>query len=158
MERGIGYIEELTSDTYDKPDIRKLVEHYIEHHQEQADWKLLTHLQRQAMVYANIIEQMKAGRSAPDIRRQFEEFELVPQGVLPNPHGLLDHAFRKTDKLRELMIDFVKHRGKEFLAKLSIDFGLTVGIGVELGFPPSISLIVEQAATLSVGAEPKRLT
>jgi hypothetical protein len=155
MERGIGSIEELTSDTYDKLDIGEIVRLYFEYHQEKADWKLLTHLQRQAMVYANIIEQVKAGRSAPDIRRQFEELELVPPGVLPNPHGLLDFAFRKIDRLREAMVDFVKHRGKEFLEQLSIEFGLTVGIGVGLGFPPSISLIVEQAATLSVGVEPK---
>lgn len=148
MERGISCIEDLTSDTYDKLDIAEIFRRYYEYHSEKADWKLLTHLQRQAMVYANIIEQVKAGRSAPDIRRQFEELELVPPGVLPNPHGLLDFAFRKLDKFREGMVDFVKHRGKEFLAQLSLEFGLTVGIGVGLGFPPSISLIVEQAATL----------
>jgi hypothetical protein len=155
MERGIGHIEKLTSDTYDKLDFGEVVEVYRKYHQEEADWKLLTHLQRQAMVYANIIEQVKAGRSASDIRRQFEELELVPPGVLPNPHGMLDFAFRKIDKLRDAMVYFVKHRGKEFLSQLSIEFGLTVGIGVGLGFPPSISLVVEQAATLSVGTEPK---
>jgi hypothetical protein len=106
---------------------------------------MIEHLQRQAMVYTNIIEQIKSGRSATDVRQQFEELELVPSRILPNPSAkrMLDFCFKKISRYRQVMVDFVETRGNDFITRLSDEVGLAAGLGLELGFPPAISLNFE---------------
>ena len=77
----------------------------------------------------------------------------MPKGVLPNPHPIVAFAFRKLDKLRQAMIEFVKQRGRDFMALLSVDLGLSVGIGLELGIPPSVSLNIERTVNIGLNAE-----
>ena len=40
-------------------------------------WLLVKHMQEQAMVYMNIIDQLKSGEEPAAIKKRFEELELV---------------------------------------------------------------------------------
>jgi hypothetical protein len=70
---------------------------------------------------------------------------------LPNPDGLalLNKAASKLSKCRNAMVTFIRKWGGKFLDELSLETDFAVGLGVELGFPPAISLTVEH--TLSEG-------
>jgi hypothetical protein len=76
------------------------------------------------MMYANIIEQLKSGRTESDIKLRFEaELDLV-RGV-PNPHGVMDWALNKLKKYRRAFLDLVSEYGIELLKELSFSVGLT---------------------------------
>ena len=108
-------------------------------------WRLIEDLQRQAMVYANIIEQLKSGRTAEEIRARFEKMELVPVDKLPNPHEdqLLTKAFNKVSQYRMALVEIVRQYGRQLMTELSFEVGLTVTVGVNVGFPPSVLIAVE---------------
>ena len=75
--------------------------HYREHVPNRPLWHLVEDMQQQAMVYANIIEQLKWGREASQIKARIQqELKLVPPGTLPNPLGsaLLTRASRKVKR------------------------------------------------------------
>ena len=134
-------------------DIEEVFAFYQHEYEEQADWKLIEHLQRQALVYTNIIEQLKGGRSAAIIRLTFEQLDLVLPGVLPNPNGnrLLNYAFDKLSKYKQGMIDFARTRGTAFVGTLSTEVGLAASIGVELGWSPAFQINFQSQAGVKRG-------
>jgi hypothetical protein len=46
------------------------------------------------------------------------------------------------------MVTFIRNWGARFLEELSMEVGLTVGLGVELGFPPAVVLTIEDTYTI----------
>ena len=109
-------------------------------------WRLVEDMQRQAMVYMNIIDQLKSGEEPTNIRERFEELELVPESTLPNPDGLRvkDWALAKVARYREALIDIVKRHGRTLVFD-DLDFAreLTPGVALELSFLPAVSISVE---------------
>ena len=109
-------------------------------------WRLVEDMQRQAMVYMNIIDQLKLGEEPTKIRERFEELELVPESTLPNPDGLRvkDWALAKVARYREALIDIVKRHGRTLVFD-DLDFAreLTPGVALELSFLPAVSISVE---------------
>ena len=110
-------------------------------------WQLVEDMQQQAMVYANIIEQLKWGNDASFIRTQMEqELDLVPSDTLPNPiaSALLTRASRKIKRYKIALVDIVKRRGKSLLYDdLEFARDLTPSVSVDISIPPGLSLGVE---------------
>jgi hypothetical protein len=111
-------------------------------------YTLVEDIQQQAMIYANIIELLKLGQSAAEIKKRFEELDLVPEGTLPNPDlpRLLAKAFDMISRYRQALVDIAKKHGGQLLNELSFELELTVSVGVDIGIPPSITLAVAHTA------------
>jgi hypothetical protein len=135
--------------------IDKLLEEYRQLHSDRPLWHLVEDIQRQAMIYSNIIELLKSGKPAHEIRATIETLGLVPEGKLPNPNipALLTKALDKLAQYRLALVEIVKRYGGPLLNELSFETGLTVSVGVEIGFPPAITIAVEHTATAKASLE-----
>jgi hypothetical protein len=110
---------------------------------------LVSDIQRQAYLYWNVLERVKSGAQEPTtIREQFERLELMPKGILPNPAArkLVQKAFDKLAVYRRALVDLVQRFGGELLSELSFELGLTVSLGVEVGFPPAVTIAIEHTS------------
>ena len=122
--------------------ISQLVEQYRLLYPNLPLWHFLEDAQRQAMVYTNIIDQLKSRRTPTEVKTKFEELDLVLEATLPNPNmpALLGRAFDKITQYRRALIDFVKNYGAEFLNESGIDVETAATVSVNIGFPPSVSI------------------
>jgi hypothetical protein len=111
-------------------------------------WSLVEDIQRQAMLYTNIIEQIKSGKTAEEVRLTFQNLGLLPGVTLPNPNipALMQKAFDKVSTYRKALIDIVKNYGGPLLNELSFALESKVIVGVNIGFPPTVSIAVEHSA------------
>jgi hypothetical protein len=119
---------------------------YIENAPKRPLWHLVEDIQRQAMVYMNIIDQLKSGEAPTMIKPRSEELHLVPVNTLPNPNGLrlLNWALDKIERYREALVDIVKRHGRTLLFDdLNFARELTPSVALEIGFPPAVSIGVE---------------
>ena len=144
-DTGIEKLERATQES--NFDVKQMLEEYRKLHA-QPLWRLVEHIQQQAMMYTNIIEQIKRGDTAVDVRKRFEDLGLMPSGVLPNPSipALLTKALGKVAIYRRALIDIVKNLSGELLNELDFEIESKVSVGVNVGFPPSIHIAVEHAA------------
>ena len=153
-EKGVKKLEDMLIQklelTSDKPEaeipIDEILEVYKDVHEHgKPIWKLSDHIQRQAMYYTNVVEQLKQGKSAASIRATYVSLELLPGTSLPNPFGQkqLRWALNKIDSFRRALIDIVKKYGKELMIEISLDLDCPVSIGVNMGFPPSLTISTE---------------
>jgi hypothetical protein len=151
MDEGIHKLESYSEE--ENINVEQLLNEYRKLYTDQPVWKLVEDIQRQAMIYTNIIEQLKTGKSASTIRLQFEALELVPVETLPNPDvpELLNKALAKIAQYRKALINIVKSVGGDLLKELSFEAGLTVSVGVDIGFPPAVTIAVEHTATVQTG-------
>jgi len=132
-------------------DVKQLLEAYKQDNRKRPVWDMVEDIQRQAMLYANIIELLKSGKSAAAIRSKFEgELGLMREGTLPNPNvpAQLTKAFQKISQYRKALVEIIKRFGGELLNELSFEVGLTVSVGVSVGFPPAVIISVEHTATV----------
>jgi hypothetical protein len=131
-------------------DVEYLLKEYKHLYGRRPLWRMIEDIQRQAMLYTNIIELLKSGKQAPEIRRTFEEYGLVPAGVLPNPNemALLARAFNKIAQYRQALVDIVKRFGGELLNELEFEAGQTISVGVSVGFPPAVTIAIEHTAKI----------
>jgi hypothetical protein len=111
-------------------------------------WQLAQDLQRQATVYTNIIEQLKSGTAASEVKARFEDtLSLIPDDTLPNPkrHEAIERAFKKVQHYGTSMVLYVKKFGNDLLAKeLEVGTEHTATIQVQIGLTgPSITLGTE---------------
>src|SRR3982074_3943634 len=93
-------------------------------------WRLVEHIEQQAMIYTNIIEQIKSGQTAEDIRKRFESLGLVPPQLLPNPNipALLQKALDKVATYRRALVDIVRYLGGELLNELEFELESKVSV------------------------------
>jgi hypothetical protein len=130
-------------------DVEQVLKEYTALHAKQPLWRLIEDIQRQALLYANIIELLKHDKSAEQIRLKMEELGLVPPGTLPNPNmpALLSRALDKIAQYRRALVELIRRYGGELLNELEFEAGLTISVGVNIGFPPSVAIAVEHTAT-----------
>jgi hypothetical protein len=147
---GIEKLEALT----ENPGVEIDVDHTVREYRKlypNPIWRLVEDIERQAMLYSNIIEQIKSGTDATTVRERFQKLGLLPGATLPNPNvpALLQKAFDKISVYRKALIDIVKRYGGELLNELSFELERTVSVGVNIGFPPSVSIAVEHTAKVT---------
>jgi hypothetical protein len=147
---GIEKLERLTED----PDVSFAVDDAVREYRKlypNPIWRLVEDIERQAMLYSNIIEQIKTGIDAKTVRERFQTLGVLPGAILPNPNvpALLQKSFDKVSAYRRALVDIVKKYGGELLNELSFELERTVSVGVNIGFPPSLSIAVEHTAKTS---------
>jgi hypothetical protein len=153
QDYGSEWLDELvTSGEIDV--LGELERRYKAHNVPETDipMKMLWHIQRQILVYSNIVEQLKEGREPFEIRKRFEELDLVKSNTLPNPNGnkMMGYVMGRLERLRSLLYDFVRERGKPWIDSLSAAFGSVVGLSLETGLTPSVSLYIETGASVGI--------
>lgn len=130
--------------------VEGLLAAYREMEVSQPVWHLVQDIEQQAMVYVNVIEQLKWGKSAAAIRLQFEGLGLVPPGVLPNPLDLktLQKALNRLAHFRQALLDIAHQFGNDLLNELGFEAGAAISLGVSVGFPPALTIAFEYTATV----------
>jgi hypothetical protein len=146
QDEGIHKLEQY-GDTEDL-NIELLLKEYAILYPKRPLWQLVEDIQRQAMIYSNIIELLKDGKPAQEIRSTIESLALVPEGKLPNPNipALLAKAFNKVAQYRRALVEIIRHYGGPLLNELSFEVGYTISVGVNIGFPPAITIAMEHTA------------
>jgi hypothetical protein len=136
-DAGIAKLEEV-ADTADL-NIDQLLKEYRVLYAQRPLWRLVE----------DIIELLKQGQSAQTIREKMEELGLVPPGKLPNPNvpALLTKALNKIAQYRRALVEIIKRYGGEILNEMEFETGLTISVGVAIGFPPAVTIAVERTAT-----------
>jgi hypothetical protein len=131
-------------------DVESVLSEYNKMEVWQPVWQLVQDIERQAMVYVNVIELLKAGQSAATIRCQFEYLGLVPPDVLPNPeeHRALEKALDKLARFRQALLDIAHRFGHDLLSELGVDAEAAVSLGVAVGFPPALTIAFQYTATV----------
>ena len=151
MDKGIKYLEQNIKDP---PDITNILTEYRQLYPtpDRPLRRLVEDIERQAMVYTNIIDQLKSGKTAAEIKERFDELDLVLPGTLPNPSltRLLDTAFDKVSQYRKALVEIVRVHGRELLDELNFEWKLTASVGVNIGFPPAVTIAVEYPAAAVV--------
>ncbi len=150
MDQGIEYLEQEIE--FIDSGITPILDKYRELYPPPGRplWHLIEDIQRQAMVYTNIIDQLKSGKTAAEIKERFDELDLVLPTTLPNPIGtrLLAYAFDKVSQFRKALVEIVRGHGRELLSELGFELQLTYtySVGVDLGLPPAVTLAVDYTA------------
>lgn len=146
--KGIARLEGYALD--EEIDVEQLLKEYRALYAKKPLWCLVEDIQRQAMLYTNIIELLKHGKNAAEIRAKMEELGLVPEKTLPNPNvpALLTRALDKVAQYRRALVEVIKRYGGELLNELEFEAGRTISVGVNIGFPPSVAIAVEHTASV----------
>jgi hypothetical protein len=113
-------------------------------------WRFVEDVQRQTYVYANLLELLKKGESAADIKKRFLELGLLPNySEIPNPNAakLAEWVLNKLGQIKGVLVELIGKRGGELLNELGLEVGGTVGLTVSLSFPPAVEITVEHSAT-----------
>ena len=104
-------------------------------------WLLIEDLQRQLMVYTNVIEQLKAGNDVRLVKEHLEELGLIIRG-LPNPRGrnAMRKAFDKLNRYRRALFEIVKEPEGALRQELMDGPVVTTLIQVQIDLTPSVTL------------------
>lgn len=141
--------------------IDSLVRTYKKTYPGDAVWMLMQDINRQALIWSNIIETLKSG-SQTDIEsmkgRYQKDLQILPERSLSNPNWLfdVDRAFDKVRNYSKGLLKLARSYSLELLAELNVEIGTAAKIEVELGFPPTMTIGFEKSftgsATLGVTA------
>jgi len=146
VERRIVSLEAETSEKAEPGfNIDRIVLQYKLLEIERPLWQLTEDVLERVYVYSNLIEKLKAGETAADLRQRFTDLEIVPSD-LPNPNDgrLLDYCIKRLSKYRQCLISLATKYGRELLHEMGAH-DLSAGLAVTLGIPPSIELSVGYA-------------
>ena len=167
-DRGIREIEKELKYDKDNIDIEHLVNFYKKHYSDQPVWRLAQDIQQQALLYYNIIEELKkcefpAPSPGPpqleeqraeerfsrleakvaDVRWKYEQgLRLVDPGTLPNPLAdrAVETALKYLRKLSRGLLGLVRSSALILLEDVGVDPKLG---GVELSvafWPPGVTM------------------
>jgi hypothetical protein len=62
---------------------------------------------------------------------------------------MLQKAFDKLAVYRRALVELVLRFGGELLIELGFEFGLTVNVGVSVGFPPAVTIAIEHTSAVT---------
>jgi hypothetical protein len=131
-----------------------LVKRYRHVYPGEAVWALVQDINRQALVWHNVLETVKRANEPQrtELRKQYEDtLKLLPERSLSNPNWLfdVDRAFEKLKNYSKGLVKVARSYSLELLAELSAEVGTTATIQVQLGLPPSLTIGMEKS--LSAG-------
>ena len=140
-------------DSIEPPDIEGLVEDYRHDLSDRPLWQLAQDVQDRALMYANIVEQLKSGAAPTQIRSRFFEDLRAVSDQLPNPAAerMLTFCLRKLSGFRECLVRLATVHGPELLREMGASH-LTAGLTVALGLPPSLEVQILDTPTPEPGA------
>lgn len=115
-------------------------------------WQLVQDMGQQAAVYSNIIEDLKSGKGADEVKTNYEAtLGLIPRDTLPNPLGerALRSAFKMAQRYATAIVVFIRDFGQLLLTdELSFGAEHTATLQVQIGLSPSVTLGTEYTRAL----------
>jgi hypothetical protein len=131
-----------------------LVKLYKQKYPGEAVWALVQDINRQALIWYNVLETLKRSpEQRANLREVYEDhLQLLPKGSLSNPFWPfdVDRAFEKLKNYSKGLLKLARSYTLELLAELNVEPGITATVQVQLGLPPSLTIGMEKS--LSVGA------
>ena len=131
-----------------------LVKLYKQKHPGEAVWALIQDINRQALVWYNVVERLKRGPSqCTNLREDYEDhLQLLPPGSLSNPIWPfdVDRAFEKLKNYSKGLIKIARSYTLELLTELNVEAGIAVSVQIELGLPPSLTIGMEKSLSASL--------
>src|SRR5262245_42452946 len=121
-----------------------LVKLYKQQYPGEAVWALVQEINRQALVWYNVVETLKRSpEQRANLRKDYEEhLQLLPKRSLSNPNWLfdVDRAFEKLKNYSKGLLKVARSYTLELLAELNVEVGITATVQVQLGLPPSLTI------------------
>jgi hypothetical protein len=120
----------------------------------EALWRLTQDINRQALIWSNIIEQIKRSSdpeaTAQDMKRKFEtEYEVIIPGTIDFWPWDLEKAFDKVRNYSKGLLTIAARRGVELLREINVQTGVTATVQVQLSIPPGLTIGYETNFTLT---------
>lgn len=132
-----------------------LVKLYKQKYPGESIWALVQDINRQALVWYNVLETLKR---SPEQRANLKEdyefhLQLLPTNSLSNPIWPfdVDRAFAKLNKYSKGLLKIVRTYTQELLAELNMEAGITATFQVQL-MPPSLAIGIEKTLTFGASA------
>jgi hypothetical protein len=135
--------------------IDHLVKLYKHKHPGEAVWSLSQDINRQALIWFNVLETLKRGdaNQRAGLKKDYEEIlQLLPEGSLSNPNWPfdVDRAFDKLRNYSKGLLKLARSYAMELLAELNVQPDITATVQVQLGLPPSLTIGMER--NFSIGS------
>ncbi|MDQ3814642.1 MAG: hypothetical protein M3347_11915 [Armatimonadota bacterium] len=131
-----------------------LVKLYKQQYPGEAVWALIQDINRQALVWYNVVETLKRSPDQREnLKKDYEDrLKLLPVGSLSNPIWPfdVDRAFEKLKNYSKGLLKIARSYTIELLAELNVEAGITVTVQVELGLPPSLTIGMEKSLSAGV--------
>ncbi len=132
-----------------------LVKLYKQKYPGEAIWALVQDINRQALVWYNVLETLKRSPTQrASLKEDYElHLQLLPPNSLSNPIWPfdVDRAFAKLNKYSKGLLRIVRSYTQELLAELTIESGITATFQVQL-MPPSLAIGIEKTLTFGASA------
>ena len=86
--------------------------------------------------------------------RYEEELKLLPEDTLSDPWHLfdIDKAFEKLRNYGKALLKIAQSYSLELLAELNAEVGFAGSVEVQLGVPPSLTIVFQKSFTVSATA------
>ena len=132
--------------------VEHLIKLYKRKYPGEALWMLTQDMNKQALIWYNVIETLKRGdtNERSQMKKRYEEeLKLLPEQALSNPLWTfdVDKAFNRVRNYAKGMLKIARSHAMELLTELNVEPGTTTTVQVELGFPPSLTLGFEKTFT-----------
>lgn len=115
----------------------------------EAVWALVQDINRQALVWYNVLETLKRSPEPPKtLKKNYEtHLQLLPVGSLSNPNWPfdIDRAFDKLKNYGKGLVKIARYHAMELLIELNVEAGHTATVQVQLGWPPSLNIGMERS-------------
>jgi hypothetical protein len=153
--------------------IEYLVKLYKKHYPGEAVWRLVQYINRQLLVYQNVVEELKreyapvpkymmgAGQSieadledrAKFVKAKYEELKLLPKDELDNPFfdRAIDTAFSKIRSFSKGLLKIARSFSYELLAELNVEAGVAASVQVTLSGSPGLTIGFQKSLAVAVG-------
>jgi hypothetical protein len=142
---------------YSDMNIDHLLKKYKREYPDEAMWMLVQDINRQALVWFNIIEVLKHG-DEPEMRKMKKHYEdrlqLLPEDTLSNPMFQfdIDKAFDRLRNYGRALLKIASSYSLELMAGLNLEVGVTGVVEVSIGLPPALTIGFEKSFTASATA------
>jgi hypothetical protein len=133
-----------------------LVKLYKRQYPGEAVWALVQDINRQALVWYNVLETLKRSpEQRTTLREEYEvHLKLLPKGSLSNPNWLfdVDRAFEKLKNYSKGLLKVARSYALELLVELNVEVGTTATVQIQLGLPPSLTIGMEKSLSAGVAS------
>lgn len=134
-----------------------LLKLYKQQYPGEAVWALIQDINRQALVWYNVLEALKSSpKQRANLKEDYEDhLQLLPKGSLSNPIWPfdVDRAFEKLKNYSKSLLKIARSYTQELLTELNVESGITATFQVQL-MPPSLNIGIEKSLVFGVSSKP----